>query len=312
MKNKIVILGIFIAGLYWFFESTLHSLVYNPSYNFIQHIFWMDPNELWMRSFIVFITLISFICIQFLVNRINTEREKMKSVYIKAELYKNLFAHDIRNIINNVKLVSEILLLVSKNTPKNQKIINSVVALKEQVTKSNLLVENFVGLDHLEQEDIILKDVDMIKVLNTSISHIQKGLYGKVININLNTSRENILVRADKFLSNVFDNILYNAIKYNDHQIIEIVIDITEELKNGGSMLKIEIKDNGYGIPDKQRESLFQLDYNQIHKTTGLGLGLYLIKRIINSYNGSIYVENVKKGDYSKGSNFVIHIPIQH
>ena len=73
--------------------------------------------------------------------------------------------------------------------------------------------------------------------------------------------------------------------------------------------LKLEFIDNGVGIDNIRKEKIFERAYNEIRSVSGMGLGLSLVKSIIDSYDGQIWVENRVSDDYSKGSDFVILIP---
>ena len=72
--------------------------------------------------------------------------------------------------------------------------------------------------------------------------------------------------------------------------------------------VKIEFIDNGIGIPDIMKNVIFQRDVKK-EKAGGIGLGLLLIKRIMESYDGTVKVEDKTTVDYSKGSNFIVLIP---
>jgi len=108
---------------------------------------------------------------------------------------------------------------------------------------------------------------------------------------------------------------LYNIIFYNrrDNPTAEIEIKISkEEKKEEGKKrkyLKIEFIDNGRGIPDARKETIFQRVSNQQRSTSGMGLGLSLVKFIIDSYNGDILVKDKVRGNYTKGSNFIVFVP---
>ncbi|TFF88444.1 MAG: ATP-binding protein, partial [Promethearchaeota archaeon] len=104
----------------------------------------------------------------------------------------------------------------------------------------------------------------------------------------------------------VFENILLNAIKHNESEIIDIDINV-EERSNEIEYLHLEFSDNGVGIPDEKKELIFI--GNRKYKGKGMGLGLSLVKKIIDVYNGKIWVENRVEGDYSKGSKFIIELP---
>ncbi len=66
--------------------------------------------------------------------------------------------------------------------------------------------------------------------------------------------------------------------------------------------------DNGIGIPDESKELIFEKGYKKDTKIRGMGIGLSLVKKIVESFQGEIWVQNRIKDDYSKGSNFVILI----
>jgi signal transduction histidine kinase len=71
----------------------------------------------------------------------------------------------------------------------------------------------------------------------------------------------------------------------------------------------MEFMDNGIGITDDKKDLIFQKGYKKDNHVRGMGIGLSLVKKIIESYNGKIWVESRVKTDYSQGSNFVLEIP---
>ncbi|MFO8018768.1 MAG: HAMP domain-containing sensor histidine kinase [Promethearchaeia archaeon] len=74
----------------------------------------------------------------------------------------------------------------------------------------------------------------------------------------------------------------------------------------GQNHIKIEFKDNGIGISKQRKKDIFKRSYEINQQGKGTGIGLSLVKEIINMYGGEVWVENRVKGDYSQGSNFII------
>ena len=72
----------------------------------------------------------------------------------------------------------------------------------------------------------------------------------------------------------------------------------------------MEFIDNGLGIEDRRKKNIFQRGFNQDKSIYGMGLGLSLVSIIIDKFNGEIWVEDRIKGDYKRGSNFIIKIPM--
>jgi len=107
----------------------------------------------------------------------------------------------------------------------------------------------------------------------------------------------------------VFENLLSNSVKYNENPFVKILIKISKVEKNENKYVKMEFIDNGIGISDSKKKIIFLKGYADYKGGKGMGLGLALVKKIINSYHGEIWVEDKIKGDYTKGSNFIIIIP---
>jgi signal transduction histidine kinase len=106
-------------------------------------------------------------------------------------------------------------------------------------------------------------------------------------------------------LGEALSNLINNAIKYTpDKGTIEV------RLIQDGENALFEVKDNGYGIPNDQQDKLFQPFYRaQMDETAsieGTGLGLHLVKNIVERHSGTIWLESVHK----KGSTFSVMIPL--
>ncbi len=113
-------------------------------------------------------------------------------------------------------------------------------------------------------------------------------------------------ILANKLLLDVFENILINAVRHNDKSNIKIMIEVTTEIGEDKNYIKIEFKDNGIGISDYRKKDIFEKGTRTTQKSKGMGLGLSLVKKIVDSFQGDIWVEDRIKGDYKQGCNFVV------
>jgi signal transduction histidine kinase len=129
------------------------------------------------------------------------------------------------------------------------------------------------------------------------------------LNIQFDFDDDELFILGSDLLEIVFDNILNNAIKHNKNATIEIKIKISKQERTHVNYLKIEFLDNGKGVSDTRKEIIFNRGKREIKNIYGMGLGLSLLKKIIETYNGEIWVEDRVKGDYLKGSNFILLIP---
>jgi PAS domain S-box-containing protein len=94
-------------------------------------------------------------------------------------------------------------------------------------------------------------------------------------------------VMADEMLSSVFRNLLTNAVDHNDKEVPTVSISVTEAADH----VTVSIADNGSGVPDDQKESIFGRGEKGI-ESDGTGIGLYLAETLVDQYGGEVWVED--------------------
>ncbi len=234
---------------------------------------------------------------------------RYREAYERAEFYKDLFAHDISNILQNIQSSIGIL-SVCQNKPEKVDDVNEVMKIaNDQIVRGSKLVSNIRTLSQISETIGLSEPIEIIQILNDAINFIHKSFPERDINIEIDSQIREIFVQANHLLLDVFENILINAIKYNKNPKIEVLTKISKEIKNGNKYVKIEFVDNGIGVPDIMKERIFGGIAPRKNKVHGMGLGLLLVKSIIININGHIWVEDKIENDSSKGSNFIILIP---
>ena len=240
--------------------------------------------------------------------KLKESEENFRNAYEHAEFYKDLFTHDINNILQTILSTSELgaLTLTSDSTIQDFKtVLNDI---KKQVQRGASLVSNVRILSKIESMELPLKDTEAIETIKLAIDNISTS-YQQELNIQVDFPNEKIHVMANELLLEVFENIINNAIKHNINPKKQLSIKISKEIKSGIQYLRMEFIDNGYGVKDFLKSSIFERGYKSDKNVSGMGLGLSLVKTIIESYNGHVWVEDKVKGDYSQGSNFILLIP---
>src|SRR5262249_13133926 len=106
-------------------------------------------------------------------------------------------------------------------------------------------------------------------------------------------------------LGQVFTNLLENAIKYSpDAQTVEM------DLSTSPDVVTIRVRDHGLGIPQEQREQIFERFYRAAGPKQrvigGLGMGLYIVAEIVKRHGGTITVDS----EVGKGSTFTVILPL--
>lgn len=181
-----------------------------------------------------------------------------------------------------------------------------------QIAALEKLILSLVNISRLESGmiDIKLTEGNLFDSVLEAVNSIWLKADEKNISIDFDDCGEDKLptIMCDKkWLSEAFVNILDNAIKYSDENM-----NISIHIMKLNAMVRIEFKDQGSGISDEEKHSIFKRFYrgNNSSSVEGSGVGLYLARRIISEHNGTIMVKDNVVDGKKKGSIFIVHLPI--
>jgi len=178
--------------------------------------------------------------------------------------------------------------------------------IREQIKRGTNLISNVRRLSEIEDSALTLQKYEIVKVLNEVIDSLVQVYKKREINVQIQNEQKEVYVKANELITDVFENLLINAIRHNQNSLVEILIKFSRVVKNGVNCIKLEFIDNGIGILPEMKEKIFQRGQIEKKDSIGLGLGLTLVKKIIRIYDGQIWVEDKVSGDHSKGSNFIV------
>ena len=229
-----------------------------------------------------------------------------KKAYDKADFYKDLLAHDVSNIFNNINASIQLIELWKEDSEMSNKRRDMIEIIKQQLERGASLVSNVRKHSEIEEGDKLVKSVDVINVIDESIEDVLSRFHYIKIEINVEKTNEIPNVKGGDLLIDAFENILINGALHNESDTITIQINVSEVYKDDEKFVKLEFRDNGIGIIDDRKKAIFERNYNKDKSTGGMGIGLSLVKTIINSYDGQVRVDNRVMGDHTKGSIFIV------
>ena len=274
---------------------------------------------LWVRVIASLIKIGSEERIQFIVQDITERKQaeqelktseiKYREAYNRVDFYKDIFSHDINNIFQNIHSSVELIDLNTEqsiNLEKNDELLDII---REQIKRGTNLVSNVRRLSEIEDKDLTLQKSEIIIALKDVIDALIKVYKRREINVQIQNEPKEVYVKANELLPDIFENILINAVRHNRNSLVEILIKFSRVVKEEGNFIKLEFIDNGIGIFPEMKEKIFQRGQVEKKDKIGLGLGLTLVKKIVGTYNGQIWVEDKVAGDYKKGSNFIVILP---
>lgn len=239
---------------------------------------------------------------------ITKELHYEESNKIRSEFFTNL-SHELRTPLNLIFSSLQILDLKIKNTnDRDEQSIERYLNMANQNTYRLLkLVNNIIDSNKITSGyfDYNPQNYDIVNFVEGICQSIVDFAKQKNIEIIFDTEIEESLVSFDlDKMERIILNILSNSIKFSKEngQIIIVIKEVND-------MIEIQISDNGIGIPKHKLESIFdrfkQVDNNIIRRGEGSGIGLYLVKSLVDMHGGDIQVDS----ELDEGTTFKIKIP---
>ena len=241
------------------------------------------------------------------VGRDMTERKRAEEALLtakaEAELYLDLMGHDINNLNQVATGYLELALGVFNREGKLDHADKQLVTKPlEALNNSSQLIETVRKLQRARSENAGMKEFDLGSVVKNVAAHYS-GLPGVTIDLRYSQKRAYPVV-ANELLGDVFANLIGNAVKHS-HDQVHIAVDMTE----AAGHYEVSIEDDGPGVADAEKDKLFRRGERGRTRATGRGLGLYLVKTLVESFGGSVRAEDRIRGDYGKGIRFIVTLP---
>ena len=236
--------------------------------------------------------------------RAEQEKEGVKSLVTDI-------SHQLKTPVAALKTSFEILQAGQLTEMEHQEFLGRC---STQIRRLEELAAALVNVSRLETGLIVLKKEEraVFDTLLLAVNRIYPKLEEKAMELELEAdeSLQQLTVHHDpKWLSEAFLNVLENAVKYS-----EAGTKITIRMMKMTVCLRIEIEDEGIGIPKKERNRIFQRFYRgeakEVQQASGSGVGLYLAREIVARHEGTLSVTAPQR--QKRGSCFVFQIPCSY
>ena len=210
-------------------------------------------------------------------------------------------SHEMRTPLTSIRGFSQTLLASWDKIDDNSK-KKFIEIIEQQSNRLINLVENILSVTKLPDEKIAFQKVSVNKETDTAIQLIKQKYSDYKFEFVSPKTELFISADSDK-LQQILINILENACKYSDTgSIVKI------KAEDNNSNVLISVQDNGVGIDEKYKDSIFQkfsrIDNPLTRKTQGSGLGLFITKTLVEKMNGHIYFKSSHDG-----TTFFIEFP---
>jgi PAS domain S-box-containing protein len=218
--------------------------------------------------------------------------EELHQLYSLKDDLVSLIVHDLRNPLFGVKGHLQLLELDTRDQAQSS-VHDSVHQALTAAAKLQELIDDILQVRLLEEGHLALTQapIPARKLVEEAIATLDGDAKARRVNVNCEVIGDPVLKIDAKLVRRSIENLLANALKYSPEQGI---VSVTVQPEAGGA--RIEVADQGQGIPDKWKETLFEkfgsVEVKQGGMRKGHGLGLYLVKQVMLSHGGSVSVHD--------------------
>lgn len=230
--------------------------------------------------------------------------KRLKDERNRSVFYLDLLVHDVGNINQGLLNSSQIYNIVKEDRNKADGIHKTIEQL---VKRSVVLLKNVSKFAQATTAPFNPEPIELMPMVKKALSGVVLSFPEAKIDFKIYGPKEKVFIPAEPLLEEVFYNIFHNAAKYHDLDIPKI--DVNVFLNEGGKTVTIEIADRGKGIPDQMKSRLFTRP-DKAEEAKHIGMGLSLVKVLLDRYNGTIDVKDRVPGNHSMGSKFIVTLPV--
>jgi len=218
-----------------------------------------------------------------------------------AELDRFVYSvsHDLRAPLNSIQG----LINIGDTTDDSQELKQLMGMMKNRVKKLYLFIDDIISFARNTRTEIVNQPVNLYDLVTETFENTQYRELSADIDFRMRIEQETILETDKGRLGIILNNLVDNAIKYHRHSQPGKYVAVQSEIV--GKNIIIKVIDNGQGIPLEAQPKIFDMFFRASESSKGSGLGLYIVKDMIERLGGSINLKS-EKGD---GTTFILKLP---
>lgn len=228
------------------------------------------------------------------------ENEKLRSDMA------SLMSHELRTPVTSISGFAQLLLMDDKIPEESREFLEIIANESQRLSK---MLSTFLSVSNLEQADkqeMTKSPIKLDSIVHEVMDDLQESAKKKKIRLIEQSNTHLPPVAADRgLISRAVSNLIDNAIKYSPERTSVIISTILE-----ADFLRVVVEDKGYGIPSSEHDKIWQKFYRvaregQDKEEESTGLGLSLVKEVIEQHGGEVVVES----EPGEGSKFSFTLP---
>ncbi len=233
----------------------------------------------------------------------NTMLSRLEKAFARQREFLSDASHELRTPTSVIKSRCDVTLRRERSAEEYR---SAIVTIKDTSARMTAIIERILDASRIESKIFSMKmaEADLSEIISEAVKLIEPSATDRDISLNFTSSGRSVIRCDRERISEVFVNLIENAVKYNRHGgSVEIEVAFDE------NVAVVTVADTGIGVPGEEKEKIFERFY-RVDKSRGIvpgsGLGLSIVKAIVESHLGRIEFDSV----FRKGSSFKVYLPV--
>jgi light-regulated signal transduction histidine kinase (bacteriophytochrome) len=236
--------------------------------------------------------------------KINVELERSNS---ELDAFAYIASHDLKEPLRGIHNYSTFLIEDYADS-LNEDGVSKLQTLVRLTQRMEDLINSLLHFSRLGRVELVMRRTNLNELVESVIEVLKISLK-ETSNVEIRICRRLPDVKCDRIqMSEVFSNLISNAIKYNDKANKSVEIGFLDQEATNQPTITFYVRDNGIGIRQKHLDNIFRI-FKRLHTASqyggGTGAGLTIAKKIVERHGGKIWVEST----YGEGSTFYFTLP---
>jgi signal transduction histidine kinase len=232
-------------------------------------------------------------------SEIKEKNEELKKINHELDSFVHRTSHDLKEPLTSVLAINKV--AYKESDSEN---LQKYLSMQEKtLSRMDKRIKDIIDFSKNKRLQLDLKEVDFAHLVENSLEDHAFMNNAQHINKNIGINQYEKFISDPTRINVIINNLISNAIKYAD--LTKEQPEINVNVSVADNLATIEVTDNGVGIEEQHLDNVFVLFYRITSSTSGSGLGLYIVKEIVEKLNGYITI-NSKKGT---GTSIKIILP---
>jgi signal transduction histidine kinase len=246
-----------------------------------------------------------------ITSEVEANTQMQKALKMQEEFFTNI-SHELKTPLNVIYSTIQLFNMYFKNgslEEKKDSVMNYINTITQNCYRLSKLINNIVDISKIEAGfyELNLSNNNIVEVVEDIVMSVTDYTTSKGLDIIFDTDEEEKIIACDpEKIERIILNLISNAIKFTEKGG-KICVDIRDKDK----FVEISVCDNGIGIDSNHLDLIFdrfkQVDKSLSRNAEGTGIGLSLVKSIVELHGGTIHVES----EFGKGSKFTVKLPVR-